>query len=111
MEEAVDENSSRINTGQNTQTNGGAMAAGSDHNPTHFANGSETGFSEPAPDESLVPGAYTDEENTHMGMEAYFEAQEINDEVIPIHDARSFISTHAPSGGRMDTRSVGSETG
>eukprot|EP00973_Karenia_brevis_P047548 6598924-Karenia_brevis.AAC.1 len=88
----MEENGSRINTGNASGSSGASGSA-------------------PAPGDSPVPGTYTDEQIAQLGMEAYFDEPETTNEVIPFHDSRSVVSTAAPSGGRMDPRSVGSETG
>eukprot|EP00973_Karenia_brevis_P029354 4047722-Karenia_brevis.AAC.1 len=46
-----------------------------------------------------------------LGLEAYYDESETTNEIIAFHDSRSVVSTNAPSGGRMDPRSVGSESG
>eukprot|EP00973_Karenia_brevis_P070951 9859087-Karenia_brevis.AAC.1 len=46
-----------------------------------------------------------------MGLEAYYNEPEPTNEIIGFHNAAEDVSTNAPSGGRMDPRSVGSESG
>eukprot|EP00973_Karenia_brevis_P057091 7943400-Karenia_brevis.AAC.1 len=57
------------------------------------------------PGDSPAHGTYTDEQMAQMGLEAYYDESETTHEIIGFHDARSALSTNAPSGGRMDPRS------